>query len=120
MSYACRKGDVDSLLSKLNSEAPFKTLHMYKHGGLKENQVPDKILIALAHSEDPDLTIYSVPRSLAGTIRLLMKEQGLQSIFARFRAWNLKPETWRLAKHPFALWFHPKTSELVFEDEYLN
>jgi hypothetical protein len=115
--------DVDSLLSELNSEAPFKTLHMCKHGGLKENQVPDKVLIALAHSKDPELTsltIYSVPRSLAGTIRLLMKEQGLPKIFARFRAWNLKPETWRLAKHTFALWFHTNTTELIFEDEYLN
>jgi hypothetical protein len=122
LSFACKKSDLDSLLVSSTLNAPFKTLYFSKHGGLKKNKVDEKVLVALAHLEPdgPTLKIYSVPRGLAGIIRSLLKERGLPEIMSRLQDWNSKTETWRQTKHSFALWFYSKTSELVFENEYLN
>lgn len=121
-SFACKKNDVDTLLGESDSGAPFERLSFSKYGGLKKGKSNVRILLAFGslRSGVPSLTIYSVPRELAGTIRLLMKQRGLPEILARFRAWSLKSETWRLAEHTFALWFQPKASQIAFEDEYLN
>jgi hypothetical protein len=122
LSFACKKSDLDSLLVSSDMRVPFKTLFFSKHGGLKKNKVDEKVLVALAYLEPdgPTLTIYSVPRDLAGTIRLLLKERGLSEILSRLQDWNSKSETWRQTKHSFALWFYSKTSELVFQNEYFN
>lgn len=121
-SFACKKSDIDVLLPANTERVPFKTLRLTKHGGLKKNKIEDKILVAKAtiDPERSDLTIYSVPRELAGKIRLLMKEHGLPKMLSTLKDWNSRSETWHQTRHSLALWFYSKTGDMAFEDEYLN